>query len=445
MTAEKKAKLHEERRLREEEDERLWQLEHAEREKDRLVREADLSRAQLVKDQAALRLQQEQQQKLDKTKQDKLKLLQQQLKAEQLRLAAKNATAPTSSVPSTPKTPSLGATLPTSPQRVLSPSISKQVKRFSQDEMNRFSSMSETELSTAMSDEDFKVFMVQKMLQGANVAPKAVHSSLKATGIVIESKSSGSYVERSTIISKMLLASGIEAIYSQSQDNVKIVETHLVTFLRSILKKLASDSKTKSINLDRLAELLMPDLKLIRIIEYQFALTRFIETQRKRCREEDSENECTSYSSDEDKEIDDIAPDEHAFNVNDAAFWHPACLAGSKDTCLEEIARSRADRRALRDRLTLSMEPEYLNYFHNCCTVRMGESFHQFRQWLEFSLALRQSEVTLTKDVLAAFSFLADYRIYEIASEGLKRMPKSGNISFGDFQDLLRQIVLQFE
>jgi hypothetical protein len=56
------------------------------------------------------------------------------------------------------------------------------VRRFSQEEMNRYNNMNEADLESALSDEDFKLYMIQKMLRNANVNPNCVHSSLKATG-----------------------------------------------------------------------------------------------------------------------------------------------------------------------------------------------------------------------------------------------------------------------
>jgi LPS O-antigen subunit length determinant protein (WzzB/FepE family) len=66
------------------------------------VRDAAESKTQLLREQLTLKLQQEQQQKSEKAKQDKLKLLQQQLKMEQLKKQLQPAQQPLIKKPSPP-------------------------------------------------------------------------------------------------------------------------------------------------------------------------------------------------------------------------------------------------------------------------------------------------------------------------------------------------------
>jgi hypothetical protein len=75
----------------------------------------------------------------------------------------------------------------------------------------------------------------------------------------------------------------------------------------------------------------------------------------------------------------------------------------------------------------------------------MGEAYRHFRHWLAVHCALNEASWTLSKDAGMALSFLADYRIHEVAAETLKRMPKVGTLAIGAFQDILRQVIRQFE
>jgi hypothetical protein len=172
--------------------------------------------------------------------------------------------------------------------------------------------MTDQEREASLTPEQFRNYHVQKLLMGDEVqSNKRTTKKLIANqlGIDIQPGKSSSGSECVDIISKLLHSSGISREFSHSDKVLHLIESYLIRFFNRILEKLKTvvekrKEKNKSledteVSLDELIKQLFPNVKLIRIVEYYYALVQYICKQQQKYKKlEKDEAEVEEGSSD---------------------------------------------------------------------------------------------------------------------------------------------------
>jgi hypothetical protein len=352
----------------------------------------------------------------------------------------------------------------------------KNSKGFSKADMDRIGRMTDQEREASLTPEQFRNYHVQKLLMGDEVqSNKRTTKKLIANQLGIDiqpatKSSSGS--ECVDIISKLLHSLGISREFSHSDMVLQLIESYLIRFFNRILEKLKTvvekrKEKNKSledteVSLDELIKQLFPNVKLIRIVEYYYALVQYICKQQqkyKKLEKDEAEAEEESSDLEEYHSLEEENSKEDADHAGAGcivssesqgyqlfyreADWKATGLETSKDKFLEDIHSGRLSRKTTRARVVVPMDVEQLKYFHTCCTARMGGNHQKFYTWLSTNTLLSKESYTLDRRATSGLSFIADHRILELTQTLLPSI--TAETSMLQFQELVQKRITEYD